>query len=93
MSKIQELIKSDDTIMVFDVDGVLARIEYGEYNHFCVSDEVWSKIIDEGALFYTDSQAIPSMVDYIKTKNIDNIYTCSKSYSKKEDEMKIRFLK
>ena len=33
MSKIKEILDSEKSIIVFDVDGVLAPIEYGEYNH------------------------------------------------------------
>ena len=51
MSKIQELLNSDDTILVFDIDGVLARMEFGEYNHYYSSDEDWSKKIEEGYNF------------------------------------------
>jgi hypothetical protein len=92
MSKIQDLINDNDTILVFDVDGSLAKMEYGEYNHFALDDDSWTELLETGESFYDDSQAIPSMVDYIKTKDINNIYVCSKSYSANEDNMKIRFL-
>ena len=92
MSKIQELLNSEDAILVFDVDGVLARIEYGEYNHFNLADDDWSQSIEDGDVYYPDDQAIPYMVDFIKNKNINNIYTCSKSFTPKEDELKIKFL-
>lgn len=92
MSKIQELIKDNNTILVFDVDGTLAKMEYGEYNHFALDDDNWNKLIQTGEAFYPDDQAIPCMQEYIKTKDINNIYACSKSYSDKEDSMKVRFL-
>jgi hypothetical protein len=91
MSKIQELIKDNNTILVFDVDGVLAKMEYGEYNHFDLDDDNWTKLIETGECFYPDDQAIPSMLEYMKTKDMNNIYVCSKSYSEKEDNMKKRF--
>jgi len=93
MSKIQAIIQDESSILVFDVDGCLARMEYGEYNHFALDDDNWNALIQTGEAFYPDDQAIPMMQDYIKTRNINNIYACSKSYSPKEDEMKIRFLK
>ena len=92
MSKIQELIKSDDTILVFDIDGVLAKMEYGEYNHYALNDDEWNKAILSGETFYHDEDAIETMKDYIKTRNIDNIYVCSKSYSNIEDDMKTKFV-
>lgn len=92
MSKIQELLNSDDTILVFDIDGVLARMEFGEYNHYYSSDEDWSKKIEEGYNFYPDSLAISSLINFIDKKNKDNIYVCSKSYSDKEDAMKVDFV-
>ncbi|MCR5224363.1 MAG: hypothetical protein K6C11_04370 [Bacilli bacterium] len=92
MSKIQELINDNNTILVFDVDGTLARMEYGEYNHFALDDDSWTKLIESGEAVYPDSQAIPSMVEYMKNKDMNNIYVCSKSYTTKEDNMKTRFL-
>lgn len=92
MTGIQKLIESDDTIFVFDVDGVLARMEYGEHNHFDVDDDTWTKLILNGKCFYPDEQAIPSMVKFVKSKDINKIYVCSKSFADKEDEMKKRFL-
>ena len=32
-SKIGDLFQDENTVYIFDVDGVLARLEYGEYNH------------------------------------------------------------
>ena len=87
MSKIQELINDNNTILVFDVDGTLARMEYGEYNHFALDDDSWTKLIESGEAVYSDSQAIPSMVEYMKNKDMNNIYVCSKSYTIKEDNM------
>ena len=92
MSKIQDLINSNDTIMVFDVDGVLAKMEYGEYNHFAVDDDTWNKLIEEGEQFYKEEQAIPRMVEYVKSKDINNIYVCSRSFNVKEDAIKRSFL-
>ena len=33
-SKIKDLFADAKTIYIFDVDGVLARLELGEYNHY-----------------------------------------------------------
>ena len=42
MSEISKIIKDKDSILVFDVDGVLAKIEFGKYNHF-IEEEEWKK--------------------------------------------------
>ena len=93
MSKIPELIKDNNTILVFDVDGTLAKMEYGEYNHFDLDDDSWTKLLETGEAMYPDDQAIPTMVEYMKTRDMNNVYVCSKSYSDNEDNLKIRFLK
>ena len=31
MSKIKELLRADDSVLVFDIDGVLALSEFGDY--------------------------------------------------------------
>ena len=42
-SKVKELLESEKAVYCFDVDGVLALLEFGENNHYCnVSDEVWA---------------------------------------------------
>ena len=43
MSKIKEVLENKDSVIAFDVDGVLAPIEYGEYNHYYANDEEWQK--------------------------------------------------
>ena len=37
--KIDELYNNPNTIYVFDVDGVLAPLEFGEYNHYELDDD------------------------------------------------------
>ena len=37
-SKIKDLFEDHKTIYVFDVDGVLARLELGEYTHYFYND-------------------------------------------------------
>ena len=43
MSRIKELLKDNNSVLVFDVDGVLAVLEFGERNHFGLNDEEWIK--------------------------------------------------
>jgi len=92
VSKIQELINDLNTILVFDVDGVLARIEHGKYNHFNDNDEEYDLALKNGVNFYDNSIAIKTMQDYIKTRCIDNIYICSHVHNDIEASQKIIFL-
>ena len=92
MSKIQELIHDDSTILVFDVDGVLAKMEYGEYNHYALDDEAWTNAILNGESFYHEDDVIDSMKKFIESKNLDNIYVCTKAFSEEEGKMKSDFI-
>ena len=42
-SKIKDILNDNESILVFDVDGVLALLEFGEYNHYIYDDETWDK--------------------------------------------------
>ena len=91
MSKIKDLLLSDDTILVFDVDGVLAKLEFGKYNHF-ETDEIWYSGIDNDINFYTEDKVIKKMQEFIKTKNINNIYVITVSKNEKEASIKREYL-
>ena len=91
MSKIKDLLLSDDTVLVFDVDGVLAKLEFGKYNHF-ETDDVWYTGIDNDINFYTEDKVIKKMQDFIKTKNINNIYVITVSKNEKEANIKREYL-
>ena len=53
MNKIKELINDKNNVLVFDVDGVLAKLEWGKHNHYELDDEAWTKICAEGTNCYT----------------------------------------
>ena len=93
MSKIRELIRDDKSILVFDIDGVLAKLEFGEYNHYSLNDELWAKSIEEGNSYYTDDLAFDYFKDFFKNKNMSNIYVATKVYNDLESKQKIEFLK
>ena len=38
MSHIKELLNDKESVLVFDVDGVLALLEWGKYNHYNEND-------------------------------------------------------
>lgn len=92
MSKIKELLKDKDTVLAFDVDGCLAVLEFGEYNHYSLSDESWIDAINSGKEFYSSDRVSSFFKNFISNRNIDNIYAITKSYTTNEDNMKYEFL-
>ena len=92
MTKIKELIDSNDTILVFDMDGVLAKLEFGEYNHYEMDDAKWQAAYEKGEIFYSEDKVVKRMQRYLATKNMNNIYVLSKAYNENENKDKIHFL-
>lgn len=92
-SKIQDLLKDKKSILVFDVDGVLAPIEDGEYNHYSDSDEEWSKKLETEIDFYSKVRPIKIMQDYLKDKDMERVYVITKVMHNKEFLQKQSFLK
>ena len=64
MSKIKELLNDKESVLVFDVDGVLALLELGEYNHFSLNDEEWFKECERGINYYTENKVINKMKNF-----------------------------
>lgn len=79
MSKkvVNELLK-DGIIIVFDVDGVLAPYEWGARKH-CLSDEKWTEMLESGEDMYSHIQPVKTLQRFVKSKNIDEVYVCSKA--------------
>ena len=92
MSKIKEVLENKDSVIAFDVDGVLAPIEYGEYNHYYANDEEWAEEIEKGTDFYKDVRPVKVLKDFISTKDINNIYVITKVMNEKEFIDKLKFL-
>ena len=92
MSKIKEVLENKNSVIAFDVDGVLAPIEYGEYNHYYANDEEWAEEIEKGTDFYKDVRSVKVLKDFISTKNINNIYVITKVMNEKEFNDKLKFL-
>ena len=91
MSKIKQLLKENDNVLVFDVDGVLAVQEWGEYNHFDMTDGDWSIMSLNDHYFYTEKFVSKKMQDYLKDKDMSKVYVITKSYTSNEDESKVYF--
>ena len=92
MSNIKKLLEKDDEIFVFDIDGVLAYLEFGDFNHYEMDDEKWNEANLKGINFYDEKLVIKTMQEYLKNKDMSKIYACSKTYSLNEQKSKIDFL-
>lgn len=92
MTKIKELLKDQDTVLVFDMDGVLSTLEFGEYNHYEMTDEEWAEANREEVNYYTDDKVIKKIQDYLKVRDMNNVYVISKSYTPNESKCKVDFL-
>ena len=92
MSRIKELIKDKESVLAFDVDGVLAILEFGEYSHFIYNDEEWDKANNDGNNYYTDEKVSKKMQAFLKEKDMDRIYVITKATSLKEFEFKKDYL-
>ena len=92
MTKIKELIDSNDSVLVFDMDGVLAKLEFGEYTHYDMDDTKWAQAYENGGTFYSEDKVIKRMQKYLSKKDMNNIYVLSKAYNENEHKDKIHFL-
>jgi hypothetical protein len=92
MSKIKELIKDDNTVLVFDIDGVLSILEWGEYNHYKITDDEWNQACAAGINLYTEERVSKKMQDFLRHKNMNRIYAITKVYDNNEIEFKKDFV-
>ena len=90
-SKIRDLFQNGNTVYIFDVDGVLARLEYGEYNHYYYDDEAWSKMIYEKD-YYKDVRAFETMQKFLANKDMKRVYVATKVMNEEEHRQKVSFL-
>jgi hypothetical protein len=98
MTRINELINDPASIFVFDVDGVLAKMEFGDNNHYFKvdtnvdSDVEFSRAILRGHNFYTDDLLNKTLQSFIEKKDNKKIYVLSRCYTEEEQNLKDDFL-
>lgn len=90
-SQIKNLFLDSKTVYIFDVDGVLAKIEYGKYNHYFYDDELWAKMILEND-YYEHVLPLKTMQDFIKSKDLSRVYVATKVMNEEELKQKKNFL-
>ena len=91
MSKIRELFENPETVYVFDVDGVLVRMEFGDYNHYTADDDVWAELVKSHD-FYENMVPIVTMQDFLKDKDMSRVYVATRVMNDSEKKQKITFL-
>lgn len=91
MSKILELINDKDSVVVFDIDGVLAKYEFGEHNHNSCSDAEWDADAEhQSELVYSSAKPVRFFQKLILDKR--NVYACSVA-SHGEEKAKKAFIR
>ena len=91
-SKVKELLESEKAVYCFDVDGVLALLEFGENNHYCnVSDEVWASnlLINN---YYNDKKVNKVIQRFLKSKDMRRVYVITKVFNEVEFKQKKDFV-
>lgn len=92
MNSIKELLNDEKSILVFDIDGVLAVLEFGEHNHYFLSDEEWDSFVDSGNNSYTEDKVSKRMQDFLKTKDKKKVYVITAIGVNKEGEYKKEYV-
>lgn len=93
MSKIKKLLNDKSSILVFDVDGVLAIMEFGDRNHYYhASDEEWDKQVDNGLNLYTKDKVSKRMQNFLKNKDLNKIYVITTIGVNNEAKYKKKYL-
>lgn len=77
-SKIEALIYDEDSVVIFDIDGVLAKYEFGDHNHNLCSDEEWdNNVAFYAPTIYDSAKPVKLFQGLIRNKKPGSVYTCS----------------
>lgn len=98
MTRLNELLHDSKSIFVFDVDGVLAKMEFGDNNHYYSeipnvdSDEQFTEKLKEGKNFYPDDLVNDTLKKFIEGIDNSRVYVLSRCWSDEEQKQKDDFL-
>ena len=98
MTRLNELLHDSKSIFVFDVDGVLAKMEFGDNNHYYMedpnvnSDLQFTERVKEGRNFYTDDLVNHTLKAFIERLDSKRVYVLSRTLSNEEQNIKDDFL-
>ena len=88
ISKIKELMLEQESVVVFDIDGVLFPYEFGEYNHNFSPDSKWQEYLKSNRP-YEHMRPLTSLQKWmIRKDNNKNLFVCSVASGKDEREQK-----
>lgn len=93
MSKIKELLKDKNSVLVFDIDGVLAILEFGEYNHYYASDEEWDDFVNNDNNLYTEDKVSKKMQEFLSSIDKNRVYVITAIGVNKEGIYKKEYVK
>ena len=91
VSKVKELLNEKDSVLVFDVDGVLALLEWGTYNHYALNDDEWTKACEKGVNGYTQDKVCNKIKDFLANKDMSRIYVITTVGNNNEGTFKKEF--
>jgi len=92
MSKINELLKNPNAVFVFDVDGVLAAYEYGNYNHNACYDREWDEYLKEHNV-YASARPLKTLKDFMNQYvSEDRRFVCTTASDEDEFNLKADFV-
>ena len=94
MRNIIEKLKEENTVVVFDFDGVLGSYEYTDRNHAVnIPDEEWENYVEDFHPFENKEQLRPfkTIQKFINGKDLTRIYMCSVASGEIEENAKRKF--
>lgn len=92
MSLIRGLLRDKESVLVFDVDGVLAIMEFGKRHHYSDSDEEWNRKCSKGMNAYNDDKVSSKMQKFLRSRDMTRIYVITAVGTENEKEFKQRFV-
>lgn len=89
--KIKEIVTNPDTVLVFDIDGTLAKYEFGNRNHNACPDSQWPEYVKDNKPY--ESVEAAEVFKPIVREKPDHIFVCSIVSGIDEIRQKTEFLK
>lgn len=87
----KQILTDPNTVLVFDIDGTLARYEFGSQNHNACPDAEWKDYLAENRPYET---AVPvTLFQQVIQKKPDQIFICSVVSGMDEVKQKEDFIK
>ena len=77
MSEIRNIINDKQSVLIFDVDGVLAIMEFGLNTHF-LDDDSWKKTLSDNINLYDKDKVSKKLQLLINKKDKNRIFVITK---------------